>query len=447
MDEEPLQLAWALQRANAEEALYQTMDYLANGEAEALEAVWIAVLAKAGERVRDHEACNRAWAECVAMVQQIATAEHTDVVAALVCSTSISLLFRRLSGIGAIGQPPHLRKLTLPKLREAVIHWFPEDGQLSKAGLQRFARVLPVEGAEHYRVCVRLLAGLSRVWTAEDGSLAAHRHSVEYIIRKRLQLPIYHTDDPMNPWPAPSLAEAENGDPVWFLWGAMQCCFPHAKAIADAARLFGHGYKRSEKMDRIGLLYGAYCARQVAGVMATEPVWTGDEERMFARVREVAPDLWKDVLTERKAREQERTEADGRRGALQDGIDAMLRFFPRSSGVGPQEPEHDRAYRPEANKKAVALVPGGRKHRHKENLSNKGKDTEHEAHLFDPWDRGVPPREEGRRTQAAPPPTHPGQPMAQYLPLAPKERPPVASGHEVRYDSRSRGQDRRPYGV
>lgn len=422
---------WCLQRAHAEQALLETARLLVIEDLESLERGWICTLADAGARIAPSHI--PLWSSCVCDVANLLAADEMAVSDALLATGRICLLMRRIGP----GSPP---RHTLAQLRDIITPWFPEDAHLSQSGYQRFARLLPPPEHDTFAIAVRILASLSRIWTSGEAGPEVHRAAIAYLLRKKLLFPMYHPDDPMNPWPAPSLPEAHHGDTIWLVAGALETCFPDDPTIAAAVSLLRIRYRRGDRLLLSGLLSGAFPGRP-DGPPAT---WSAHEEATLRQVSEAADRLWKEA--EETFRPQPApASASGPGSSMGDamGVDVLWDFVPRTRGgqdplapspapvpapVPVPAPAHPQV---KVIGIASATAPPGRRsgrlgHGMGERMFAKDND---EPSILDSRAEWVDPRAQRGDHEAHPAPRGYRQQMAQHIPLPSTKRAPMERGH------------------
>jgi hypothetical protein len=260
------------------QALYVTCLYVIKQQFNYLEDEWIAMSSHIGKR--DTMPFGRTWIDVNKSILEIIEADEFHIQKALLCTTKLMLLNQR--------DIDPISTARVNKLREKVIECFPDKAMLSVAGKEVFQKILPNETADVYMFYNRILAGFSKI--IEDNEWDNYRNGLEYISRKRLNLPLRSI------WPAPTENDAEGGDPCWFLWGMILLVYPTNEIVATFFKFFCLNWRKNVRNERIGLLWG------IPYVIDSynELVWTDNEMGIFEKVKSVSAELWNFALNETK---------------------------------------------------------------------------------------------------------------------------------------------------
>lgn len=280
----------ALRERKSEQALFETCTYLSSGNTDALEDEWIAVLAEIGMSGPSGVASagtKDLWTQCMYDVKSLIDCDAIDVTDALICTTKLYLLYiRTATPISA----------SLAQLRARVIDHFPAGTRLSYKGVMLYDQIIPdeVSGAELHEFAHRILSGFIKLFHSHSPLTAS---AVEFIARKKMVIPCKRV------WPAPNPQEAAKGDPVWFVWGAVLLYFPNDFFVQVAWSLYSKGWKKKDKMERLGLLVGTaacatYDSNMDVSLRASDMIdsgstgWTSSEAAVIENISQLAPDLW-----------------------------------------------------------------------------------------------------------------------------------------------------------
>jgi hypothetical protein len=281
----------ALRERKSEQALFETCTYLSSSNTDALEDEWIAVLAEIGMSGAGGVASagtKDLWTQCIYDVKALIDSDAIDVTDALICTTKLYLLYiRTATPISA----------SLAQLRARVLEHFPAGTRLSYKGVMLYDQIIPDEasaGAELHEFAHRILSGFIKLFHNHSPLTAS---AVEFIARKKIVIPCKRV------WPAPNPQEAAKGDPVWFVWGAVLLYFPNDFFVQVAWSLYSKGWKKKDKMERLGLLVGTaacvtYDPHLDASLRASDMIdtgssgWTSSEAAVIENISQLAPDLW-----------------------------------------------------------------------------------------------------------------------------------------------------------
>jgi hypothetical protein len=132
-----------------------------------------------------------------------------------------------------------------------------------------------------------------QLWEEGGGSNPIIRACMEYLVRKK-QL-VLHMPGNATLWPYPSLEESDKGDMIWFLWGAWLCVF--GEWATPLWKLYTHTYRKTLRMDRIGLLYGCRSLLAVPRAAFSKPTTAiaPSDQAVLDWVDTHALDIWKHV--------------------------------------------------------------------------------------------------------------------------------------------------------
>jgi len=279
-----------------EPALQKTATALKAGAFAEVEDAWIACLARAGDAIIDAVAAKRWWDTCVDVLD-CCDSEALRPKDALMATAKILLL---IHGLGSV-RPP--RPSTMAQLRSVVLARFPEKVRLTPRGASLFERLLTEEmtgpgqqesePSPERAFAERILVGLMQLWEEGGGSSPIIRACMEYLVRKK-QL-VLHMPGNATLWPYPSLEESDKGDMIWFLWGAWLCVF--GEWATPLWKLYTHTYRKTLRMDRIGLLYGCRSLLAVPRAAFGKPTTAiaPSDQAVLDWVDTHALDIWKHV--------------------------------------------------------------------------------------------------------------------------------------------------------
>lgn len=300
-------LVQAILQGESDNALYWSCMCLRNKEIEQLEDAWIEVSARIGAKqvmpYRD------TWIQTNRTLWNLIQSDEMHVSDVLQMTGKLYILYHKQTH-SSDDKTKHVIKL-----RKEIIDFFPEGATLSYRGQQQLGRIIPNPGAPSHDFVQRVLAGLSRLIEKED-TLNIHR-ALEYISRKKLQIPLPHV------WPAPTTELADKGDPVWFLWGAMLLFFHQNSDVALLWELYTHQWKATCKGTRAGLLWGVAHMLQ----NGVSQVWLREEIHILEKVAKLAPELWASVNEVEGSRELDEDVAEEE--PVQD-LDRFHSFLPRT---------------------------------------------------------------------------------------------------------------------
>jgi len=274
------------------EALSLTCAHMHQSTISVMEDDWIAISACIGKTFG--LAFGGLWNSVNKEILALCAADELTVSQALLCTTRLSLLYKRCKQTTS-------PLLNIASLRSKVVKHFPEGASLSSAGAARYDRILPVNSgmslsklalqntedeedtASQFQLdefCRRILAGLSKLLI--EHKYDDIRNSLEYLSKKKYQVPL------LNRWPAPTDEEAQKGDMCWFLWGALACYYGE-DVVATNLKLFSWNWRKTLKNDRMGLLLG------FPYIMNTNVLseWSYNENMIIEKITQSSKELWR----------------------------------------------------------------------------------------------------------------------------------------------------------
>ena len=226
-------------------------------------------------------------------------AEEVDAKEIMMCTVKLMLLYKRCD--------LNYQPLTLPLLRQKVIHLFPDKATLTPAGLSKYMQIFSIlndikqssdsSESDISLFCQRILAGLSKVM--KEGKHDELRYCLEYLCKKKIVIPLPTL------FPCPNMEEAERGEIIWFLWGTLLCYYgdkngAYNEVIKDIVytnySLFVANWKKCSNKDRLGLLWGVPYTLNTT--VALE--WTYTEKLIIDKLEENGVEIWRSFLLEQE---------------------------------------------------------------------------------------------------------------------------------------------------
>ena len=244
------------------------------------------------------------WNQINKNILDFIDAEEVDAKDAMVCTIQLMLLYKRCIEINAKSQP-----LTINMLRQKVIHLFPEKAVLSAAGLIKYKDILSVlndiknsetsSESDISLFCQRILAGLSKVMS--ENNYDDMRYCLEYLCKKKIAIPLPTL------YPCPNMEEAERGEIIWFIWGALMCFYGDKNGsykyneatktiVFTNYTLFVTHWKRTTNKERVGLLWGVPYALNTNVI----PEWTYTEKVILDKLNETGAEMWKSFVLDQQ---------------------------------------------------------------------------------------------------------------------------------------------------
>lgn len=296
----------AMVNGSSSDALMLTCMHLYDQTTIIMEDDWIVFSALIGKT--PEFAFGSLWNQLNKSILDFIDAEEVDAQDAMMRTVKLMLLYKRCATNNAKSQP-----LTINLLRQKVIHIFPEKAVLSAAGLIKYQPILSVlndiknsETSSESDVslfCQRILAGLSKVMS--ENSYEDMRYSLEYLCKKKIEIPL------PSKYPCPNMEEAERGEIIWFLWGAILCfygdkngSYKYNETTKDIVftnySLFVAHWKRISNKERLGLLWGVPYALNTN----VSPDWTYTEKIILDKLDNNGKEIWRAYLQERLQTEQ-----------------------------------------------------------------------------------------------------------------------------------------------
>jgi hypothetical protein len=132
------------------------------------------------------------------------------------------------------------------------------------------------------------------------------RNSLEYLCKKKIAIPLPTL------YPCPNMEEAERGEIIWFIWGALMCFYGDKNGsykyneatktiVFTNYTLFVTHWKRTTNKDRIGLLWGVPYALNTNVI----PEWTYTEKVILDKLNETGAEMWKSFVLDQQAQHTE----------------------------------------------------------------------------------------------------------------------------------------------
>jgi hypothetical protein len=245
---------------------------LANGDADAIQHAWIALLAKAGEVMSDDHV--KVWlVVCDDVLRQLQQ-DYLDAAEVLVLTVMFCLLFHRLKG-------RFRQSLQIQSLRSKVLPHFPDEAELTQKGIQTYKKILPCHGDDEL-LAHKILVGLTSLWA--ESKFEDSRMSLEYLSRRKLVMEL----------PGEFPYELQDDDLIWFLWGALKCYYKEHDHINRFYNLFVWDWKRSARTERLGLLWGAAWSMHPSAYNTI--YWSDKEMHFIETIQRQASKLWLDYI-------------------------------------------------------------------------------------------------------------------------------------------------------
>jgi hypothetical protein len=288
----------AMVNGSSSDALMLTCTHLYDNTIYIIEDDWINFSALIGKT--PELSYGSLWNNINKNILECIDAEEVDATDIMMCTVKLMLLYKRCN--------TNYQPLTIQLLRQRVINLFPEKAILSPAGLLKYSQILSVlndiknsENSTESDVslfCQRILAGLSKVMS--ENSYDDMRYCLEYLCKKKIVIPL------PTQFPCPNMEEAEQGEIIWFLWGALLCFYSDKNGshkynettkdiVFTNYSLFIANWKKSSNKDRLGLLWGVPYALNTN----VEPDWTYTERVIIDKLQENGVDIWKSFLSEK----------------------------------------------------------------------------------------------------------------------------------------------------
>lgn len=295
------------------DCLYITCVYLLNNDTNTLEDEWINISSYIGKS--KNLVFGKLWCIVNNELHNLLIADKYNVQDALIMTSKLYLLVSRIQN------SIDIKNVNMKKLRSEIIEYFPDTAALNYEGLKLYNSILPPPQNEHFLFYSRILASFSKLFELHinkgEDKEDIIRDALEYITRKKNDMPL------PNIIPLDTINNKIYGhnDPVWFLWGLLLCYFNDEK-IKINFELYKWNYKKTSRLSRIGLLWGiSYIFKNNLTFS-----WTIEEQNILQQVKNIAPELWKNIKEEL----QEEKEEENQHFILNS-------FMPRKSNINNQE--------------------------------------------------------------------------------------------------------------
>tara|TARA_B110001450_G_scaffold91740_1_gene86980 strand:- start:2337 stop:3413 length:1077 start_codon:yes stop_codon:yes gene_type:complete len=184
--------------------------------------------------------------------------------------------------------------LSLVKLREKIINFFPSDSNinLNYQILNKFDNILPPDDSETYELSKLIIYGILNILNNIDeldidddcddinSKANALRDAFDYFSRKNKKF-----ENKFN---------NRDNDSIWFLWGILNTlCQENISEIAY--KLFTYNYAKKYKTERYGLLWGTAISIIFLYKKNIARVWHNDEAILIKKINEIAMNLYKQI--------------------------------------------------------------------------------------------------------------------------------------------------------
>ena len=328
----------AMLNGSSSDALTLTCMHLHDSTTTVMEDDWINFSALIGKT--PELSYGSLWNQMNKSILDFIDAEEVDAKDAMIITIQLMLLYKRCN----TNYQPH----TIDLLRKKIIQHFPENAKLSSAGLAKYTPILSIlndiqnsstsSESDISLFCQRILAGLSKLMS--ENNYDDMRYSLEYLCKKKIVIPLPSL------YPCPNMEEAEKGDIIWFLWGAILCFYGDKNSshtynevtksiVFTNYSLFIVNWKRTLSKDRLGLLWGVSYALNTNVV----PEWTYNEKNILDTLDTNATTMWKSFLDEQreimqesiqsKSAAKQRNAKDPLQSHLVNDINILESFIPR----------------------------------------------------------------------------------------------------------------------
>jgi len=327
---------------NTSHALLITCKYLYYNHIDDLLDEWIAMTSEIGKQ-EDFD-YSELWIKMNNELLDLVRSSTINVSIALLFTTKLFLLYKKVKVVSSDSKK---KLINVQKLRSDIIQHFPELANLNVTGKITFRKILPSDpNSDIYKFCIRILAGLSKL-LSENKTLEL-RLALEYLSRKKLVIPInvniatkssknsfsleslllsddhcdIQNDESKNGyWPAPNENEATEGDPSWFLWGALLCFYFNNKKVATHWELYSFHWKKSYKNDRYGLLWGIPFLMQ----QNTITNWNLNDQEKMDKITSNVINIWKHCIEQF----EEEQGNDPKISKIKENLEIFENFVPR----------------------------------------------------------------------------------------------------------------------
>jgi hypothetical protein len=186
--------------------------------------------------------------------------------------------------------------LNIKLLRDKIIHIFSNSSfKLSETGSTRFEGVLPPVDSQSYNIAIQVITGY--VYTIKEINLLCPQNnfdkladiannirlSFDYIIRKKyvFETKFYTSDN----------------DGVWFLWGIISLLY-NENEMNMIFQIFSNAYTKKNKIERVGLLWGAAITMVYVLKKDIARDWNKKEMQLIMKIEEISLQLLKDIKRE-----------------------------------------------------------------------------------------------------------------------------------------------------
>ena len=308
-------------KGNIEKSLYSTCIFLIeNSNIEVLEETLISICSHIGTFINIRE-ISKLNDICISTKNLIYN-ETINVSDYLILITKMCILCNtyNINPVHKTGVIP------ITNLREKILDVFSDDFKLSTNGIMKFEMIIPPTDSDAYLLSLRILSAFVKLIKivedipTEDSKKIEiisikFKNCFDYIIRKK-----YVIQTKLNP---------NEYDPIYFLWGFIEILYQHEPFINVYFNLFSHNYKKTLKMQRIGLIYASSVSIIYSHKRSMSISWNQDELNVMQKTKEISNELMKQVKKDLNIRNPEPVEKEKDEKKKLDGMSYINNYIPK----------------------------------------------------------------------------------------------------------------------
>jgi hypothetical protein len=186
--------------------------------------------------------------------------------------------------------------IPIPQLRQKIFNVFNNDIKLNPAGISKFNSIIPPTDSDIYALTLKIITSFINIFKIIEtidknddiySISILFRDSFDYIIRKKYVIQTQFC-----------LSEH---DPIYFLWGFVNCLFNTENFIINYYKLFiinNATNNKTIKNQRIGLIHACAVSIIYSYKRNIASSWTSNEIIIITKIKDIAMTLFSQIKKE-----------------------------------------------------------------------------------------------------------------------------------------------------
>jgi len=186
--------------------------------------------------------------------------------------------------------------IPIPQLRQKIFNVFNNEIKLNPAGINKFSSIIPPIDSDIYALTLKIITSFINLFkiletTNNNDEIYSisilFRDSFDYIIRKKYVIQTQFC-----------LSEH---DPIYFLWGFVNCLFNNEPFILNYYKLFCYNNTTNNKTiknQRIGLIHACAVAIIYSYKRDIASSWTSNEIIIITKIKDISMNLFNQIKKE-----------------------------------------------------------------------------------------------------------------------------------------------------